>query len=109
MVFKKTRAKKTIYFDINKGVATMLGYFEDLGYDNYRECADDIKDSIKEIIRIEELGLGTLALHLGISRQALHRHFKHNKIPSFRSLNKMNNFLRRYREKLEEIAAKKVN
>ena len=78
-------------------------YIEDLAYDNFKEYEKDIKDSIKQIIRIEEIGLGELSKHVGISRQSLHKFFVNNSNISFISLNKMNNFLRVYKEKLDSM------
>lgn len=79
-----------------------LIYIENLAYDNFKEYRTDIKNSIKEIIRIEEIGLAELSKHVGISRQSLHKFFVRNSNISFMSLNKMNNFLRTYKEKLDK-------
>jgi len=80
----------------------MLVYIEDLSYSNYHEYEEDIKRSLEEIIRIEEIDLTELSVHLGLSRQTLYRHFRKNNPISFKSVNKMNNFLRKYKEKLDE-------
>ena len=81
----------------------MLIYIEGLSYENFREHSSDIKSSIEEIIRIEELSLTDLSKYLGISRQTLYKYFRHNHRISFRSLNKMNNFLKNYRLKIKEL------
>ena len=81
----------------------MLIYIEDLSYDNFKEYEKDIKNSINEIIRIEEMDLTSLSAYVGVSRQTLYKYFRHNSNISFRSLNKMNNFLKRYKEKLDEV------
>lgn len=80
-----------------------LYYIEDLGHDNYKKHVEVIKESIREIIRFEELTLYALAKFTGISRQSLYRHFTFNKNISFASLVKMNNFLKRYKAKLEQV------
>ena len=78
-----------------------LIYVEDLGHDNYKEYMEVIRESIREIIRFEELTFFSLSKFVGISRQSLNRHFKFNENISFASLVKMNNFLKRYKDKLE--------
>ena len=78
-----------------------LVYIEDLGHDNYKEYVEVIRESIREIIRFEELSLYSLSGFVGISRQSLYRHFKFNKNIGFASLVKMNNFLKRYKDKIE--------
>jgi len=82
----------------------MLIYVEDLGYDNFKKFEEDIKNSIKEIIRIEELDLTRLSSLVGISRQTVYKWLKNNEHISFRSLNKFNNFLRTYKEKLDHTS-----
>lgn len=78
-----------------------LVYIEDLGHDNYKEYVEVIRESIREIIRFEELSMQSLGGFTGLSRQSLNRHFKFNENISFASLVKMNNFLKRYKDRLE--------
>ena len=90
----------TIVFK-SQGAIVKLVYIENLGHDNYKEYVEEIRSSIKELIRFEELGLRQLSSLTGVSRQSLYRHFRENSGISFESLNKFNNFLRDYKLRLE--------
>ena len=78
-------------------------YIKGLEHSNFKDYIEVVKESIREIIRFEEVSIPELSVLIGISKQTLYRHFYYNKTMSFHSINRLNNFLKRYKEKQDEI------